>query len=121
MAKMGRPKLEFDKTKFERMCAIMATEEEIAGVLGMSVDTLQRRCNEVYGTTFAEIYKTFSAAGKVSLRRAQFRLAEKNATMAIWLGKQHLGQRDIVETVDVSDDNLAAYFEMVEANANKDD
>ena len=32
--------------------------------------------------------------GKISLRRAQFRLAEHNAAMAIWLGKQYLGQRE---------------------------
>jgi AraC-like DNA-binding protein len=117
MAKMGRPKKEFDKTKFEKLCMIMCTEEEIAGVLGFSVDTLQRRCNEEYGTTFAEVYKTFSAAGKASLRRTQFKLAEKSASMAIWLGKQYLGQRDVVETVDVTDDNLAAYFKVVEAKA----
>ena len=30
----------------------------------------------------------------ISLRRSQFKLAEKNATMAIWLGKQYLGQRN---------------------------
>ena len=36
--------------------------------------------------------------GKISLRRAQFRLAEKSAAMAIFLGKNYLGQRDAVET-----------------------
>jgi hypothetical protein len=33
----------------------------------------------------------------MSLRRTQFKLAEKNPTMAIWLGKQYLGQRDNIE------------------------
>jgi hypothetical protein len=47
--------------------------------------------------TFADTYKSKSQAGKSSLRRAQWKLAEKNASMAIWLGKQYLGQRDIVE------------------------
>jgi len=32
--------------------------------------------------------------GFVSLRRKQFAMAEKNPTMAIWLGKQYLGQSD---------------------------
>ena len=32
--------------------------------------------------------------GKVSLRRMQFLQARKSAAMAIWLGKQYLGQRD---------------------------
>ena len=31
------------------------------------------------------------------MRRALFRLAEKSASMAIWLGKQWLGQKDTVE------------------------
>jgi hypothetical protein len=36
--------------------------------------------------------------GKASVRRAQFKLLEAgNATMAIWLGKQLLGQRDNIE------------------------
>lgn len=42
--------------------------------------------------------------GKISLRRHQMRLAEKNATMAIWLGKQYLGQTDRPEeSVDMED------------------
>ena len=32
--------------------------------------------------------------GKASLRRTQFRMAETSAAMAIWLGKQYLGQKD---------------------------
>ena len=28
----------------------------------------------------------------------QWKLAEKNATMGIWLGKQYLGQKDQIET-----------------------
>ena len=32
--------------------------------------------------------------GKIALRRYQLQQAEKNPTMAIWLGKQYLGQRD---------------------------
>ena len=33
--------------------------------------------------------------GLISLRRMQFQLAEKSAAMAIFLGKQHLGQQDV--------------------------
>lgn len=47
-----------------------------------------------------EVFGSFAqkrGAGKISLRRSQWRLAEKNASMAIWLGKQYLGQRDVVE------------------------
>jgi hypothetical protein len=47
--------------------------------------------------TFADTYKSKSQVGKSSLRRAQWNLAQKNASMAIWLGKQYLGQRDIAD------------------------
>ena len=33
----------------------------------------------------------------MALRRSQWKMAERNATMAIWLGKQYLGQKDVVE------------------------
>lgn len=38
----------------------------------------------------------------MSLRRAQFRLAEKSAAMAIFLGKNYLGQSDNVAIEDKS-------------------
>lgn len=54
---------------------------------------------------FSEVFKEKRGLGKISLRRNQWRLAEKSATMAIWLGKQYLGQKDQVEAsvaVDVA-------------------
>ena len=47
--------------------------------------------------SMVQTYKSKSQAGKSSLRRAQWNLAQKNASMAIWLGKQYLGQRDIAD------------------------
>jgi hypothetical protein len=92
--KMGRPVIEIDYSLFESLCEIQCTLPEIAGVLKVSEDTVERRVKEHYGETFAETYKKHSAPGLMSLRRHQFRMAESNATMAIWLGKQYLGQTD---------------------------
>lgn len=39
--------------------------------------------------------------GRVSIRRSQFKLAEKNPQMAIYLGKVVLGQREVT-TVEMS-------------------
>ena len=100
MAKMGRPRIEIDKDQFERLCEIQCTEEEIASVFRRSVDTIERWCKREYGETFADAYKKYSAGGKSSLRRYQFELAKKNAAMAIFLGKQYLGQKDNVEYED---------------------
>lgn len=106
MAKMGRPKIDIKKDVFERLCSIMCTEEEIAGVFQCSIDTICNWCKENYnGQTFSEVYKMLSASGKVSLRRYQFKMAEHNPSMAIWLGKQYLGQTDKQEvTAVVTDD-----------------
>lgn len=93
--KGGRPKTNIDKEQFEKLCSINCTEEEIAGWFKCSVETIRRYCKAEYGQQFCEVYKTLSASGKISLRRTQFKIAEAgNATMAIWLGKQLLGQRD---------------------------
>ncbi len=93
---MGRRPIEVDFTALEGMCRIMCTLSEVAGVLNVSADTIERRCKEHYEETFAEVYKKHSAQGLMSLRRSQLRMAETNATMAIWCGKQYLNQRDSV-------------------------
>lgn len=95
----GRPKKEIDKKIFENLCGLQCTLEEIAGVFDCSVDTIERWCKREYRETFAEVYKKHSAKGKTSLRRIQFKLAEKSAAVAIFLGKNYLGQKDnIIET-----------------------
>ena len=101
--KGGRPRKELDQQTFEKLCEIQCTLTEIAGVLRVSEDTVERWCERTYELGFAECFKKFSAAGKTSLRRHQFELARKgNATMLIWLGKQYLGQTEkpVVEEPD---------------------
>ena len=111
---MGRPQKEIDQKIFENLCGLLCTEEEIASMFDCSVDTISRWCQRTYGESFAEIYKKKSAKGRISLRRAQFKLAEKNAAMAIFLGKQHLGQRDIPVSNDQRDNNLLAAIRSAE-------
>lgn len=99
----GRPLIVIDKGQFESLCNMQCTLDEIAGFFHCSIDTIQNWCKRTYdGETFANTYKKYSQNGKISLRRYQFKLAEKNASMAIWLGKQYLGQKDICE-VDESE------------------
>lgn len=42
----------------------------------------------------AALWRKARAEGRALIRRAQFQLAEKNAQMAILLGRRHLGQKD---------------------------
>lgn len=106
---MGRPKKEINQSIFENLCSIQCTLAEIAGVFDCSEDTIERWCKATYKESFAETYKKHSAKGKMSLRRAQFKLAEKNAAMAIFLGKQYLGQRDQIE-VENDNDQVRAFI-----------
>lgn len=101
MAKVGRPKKVINYDFVEKLAAMQCTQEEIASFLEISVRTLQR------DPEFCRIYKKGIDNGKMSLRRYQFKLAEKHPAMAIFLGKQYLGQTDKVETTIASiDDNL---------------
>lgn len=91
---MGRPRIEIDWDEFHKLCLIQCTLVEIAGWFDCSEDTIENRVKETHGVTFSEYYKKKSAKGKISLRRTQMRMSETNPTMAIWLGKQYLGQKD---------------------------
>ena len=86
---------------------IQCTEEEIAAVCDVSVDTLERWTKRTYKRSFAEVFAEKRAGGKASLRRNQWKLSETNPTMAIWLGKQHLGQTDKQEQkVEIGSDGF---------------
>lgn len=89
---MARPKKEIDYEAVEKLANIQCTQEEIANFLNLSVRTLQR------DEKFCRLYKKGQDNGRMSLRRYQFKLAEKNTAMAIWLGKQYLGQKEVIET-----------------------
>ena len=118
---MARPQIEIDKNQFEQLCAMQCTLNEIANWFHCSEDTIERWCKRTYEDedgqpmSFADTYKNYSVAGKISLRRFQFKMAEKHPNMAIWLGKQWLGQRDnmdmSLETTDSKEvEALNEYF-----------
>jgi len=100
--KMGRPK---GTTKLQ------PTEETLKSLRGLG----QIQCTTKEGCAFfavseptflkfladnpvaREAFEEGKGKGCISLRRHQWRMAENNATMAIWLGKNHLGQSDKTE------------------------
>jgi hypothetical protein len=90
----GRPLAEIDWKIFEQLCHIQCTQSEIASFLHIHHETLITRVEKNYDDCFSSVYKKFAEGGKQSLRRMQWTQAEKSCAMAIWLGKQYLGQRD---------------------------
>lgn len=97
---MARPLKEIDKREFEGLCAIQCTEDEMCQFFGVCSDTLDKWCKRTYKNEhgkpmgFSEVFREKRGVGRVSLRRKQWRMADKSASMAIFLGKQYLGQKD---------------------------
>jgi len=113
-----KPKLEMSESLMDQIRAlgrIQATVEEVASVLRVSERTLQNFFSAYPEAKVAHEEGKFE--GHASLRRKQFAMADKNAAMAIWLGKQYLGQREPVQQIetggpgdfsDLSDEELDA-------------
>lgn len=106
---MGRPKKEIDKIEFEKLCGLQCTKEEMCGWFEVTDKTLESWCKRTYKKGFSEIFSEKRGKGKISLRRTQFKLAEKSPAMAIFLGKNYLGQSDKIqyENTDTANGQLA--------------
>lgn len=111
---MGRPRKEIPKMEFEGLIYIGCTRQEIVdyfdfefrakspdGKGGVSEETINRWCKRTYKRTFAEMLELGRTRMKIKLRRNQIKLSEKSASMAIFLGKNLLGQTD-VQTITVA-------------------
>jgi len=87
---LGRPRAEIDLRLVQSLARIGCTHAEIATICGVAEPTIRRRCR-------TEINKGYDEM-RMSLRRWQYEKAkEGNVAMLIWLGKQHLGQREKID------------------------
>ena len=92
--KAGRKPVNIDLIELEKLCALQCTDQEIADWFGVSTRTVETRRKR---PEFAQAMQRGRAKGRISVRRAQMKLLESgNGTMGVWLGKQLLGQRDVV-------------------------
>lgn len=112
---MGRPKIVWDDKQYaslEYMALIHCTQKEMAGVMHVDEDTLNRLIRTRYHLSFSEFFEKYSASGNMSLRRAQFKTAEAgNVSMQIWLGKQWLGQKEVQEITMLNNDDSVKEME----------
>lgn len=102
--KMGRPLKEFDTKTFCDLVALGHTQEEICWYFrddtgkAANIDTLTRWCKRMFGMTFQEFYRQNGGMElKRKIRKFQLQLCETSASMAIWLGKNYLGQTDHID------------------------
>jgi hypothetical protein len=88
----GANKKKIDLARLRELGAAQCTEAEAAAALRISLDTLTRKMT---GRTDARIaFEEGRGAGLAGLRRAQLKLAETNASVAIFLGRVYLGQNE---------------------------
>ena len=115
MSRTGRPKKEYDKKTFADLIGIGCGADEVCWFFRdetgkpANIDTLSRWCVREFGMTFQDYRRQNGAmALKIRLRNAQIKLAEHSAAMAIFLGKNYLGQTDSSD-VKESDRNAPIY------------
>jgi hypothetical protein len=98
MAVMGRPPIDINWEEMDKLLAIQATKDEIAGWFKCSPDTIENKIRDKFQLTFSEYRDQKGAPGKISLRRKQYQTAMSgNVAMQIFLGKNWLGQSDKVQ------------------------
>ena len=90
----GRPAIKIDIDELGKLAGLQCTQADAAAWFGCSPDTIKRRLREA---KYRDAWEMGLGKGRVSLRRKQMNLADRNATMAIFLGKQYLGQKDVTE------------------------
>jgi hypothetical protein len=86
--KTGRPVKVIDYDLVEKLANIFCTQEEISVIVNVSLSSLQ------HNEKFLQVFRKGRENAKSSLRRMQFKLALTNPSMAIFLGKNYLGQSD---------------------------
>lgn len=93
---MARPEAKIDLVELEKLCNMQCTDEEIAAFFGVNKRTIERRRKVA---KFREIMDRAKAKGRISVRRHLFRQAAgNNVAAAIFLAKNLLGYRDVVNT-----------------------
>jgi len=114
--KAGRPKIVINWDTVASYLRAQCDTVGIAGLLGISPDTLYTRCKKDNKLDYTVFSAQKKSEGKEMLRAKQFTTAlgdskqaiPPNVSMQIWLGKQYLGQRDKNELTGADGKDLNA-------------
>ena len=87
-------KIQIDWKKIDTMLGDLCSSIEVASALKISTEELNKAVMKKYRIDMDTYAKQKQADTLHKMRTSQKQLAETNATMSIWLGKQYLGQRD---------------------------
>ena len=117
--KVGRPKTPINLEELKKLCRLNCTMPEISSYFDIPLRTLEDRyTNDMEVRTAIDKGRN---EGKLSLRRKQIQIMDEtnNPTIAIWLGKQLLGQRDKhdVITEDKATNKLTEALDIIQEMA----
>lgn len=119
MPKTGRPVKEYDKKAFVDLIGIGCGADEICWFFRddsgkpANIDTLSRWCVREFGCTFQDYRRQNGAMFlKIQLRQNQIKLSKTSAAMAIFLGKNFLGQSDEPTAPHEGNDLLQSLYEL---------
>jgi DNA-binding NarL/FixJ family response regulator len=97
---MARPKLDIKGEEVQKLASFGCTNVEIADFFNCNEATIRK--------SYSEYLTKGRSMKKLRLRQIQWKIAENgNAAMAIWLGKNELGQSD---SGNIADDNQPLPF-----------
>ena len=116
---MAKSKRTIKTVDVEKLGRLQCTEREAAAFLDIRVTTFKSLL-----TSDARVKKAWERGkqmGLISLRRKQIRLAGVNAPMAIFLGKNYLGQRDVSTHQLTGDDGGPIDIDVGQLNAGERD
>jgi hypothetical protein len=100
--KMGRPEKVIDWKLLDSILQFGARLIDCSEMLDMSDDSIQNKIKEEFGCTFSEYRERKMSKMRMKLLQKQFDVAMSgNTALLIWLGKQHLGQSDKMETKSI--------------------
>ncbi len=97
MAKPGRKKIIWKDEQweqFEKLCGLQATKLEICAWFDISDKTLDRLVRHHYKKEFSEVFAEKRNIGRLSLRRAGFKMAMEHPAVHIFYAKNMLGMSD---------------------------
>ena len=96
----SQKRIQSDEEKIYDLAKIGCTQEEMASILKINIDTITDRHSEIVKEGYAHM--------NMSLRRKQFLVASQgNATLLMFLGKNRLNQNDSKHITFNQDNNLS--------------
>ena len=120
--KGGRKKISFDWAEVDKFLMSGCTGTQAASAVGISFETLSRRCLSEKKMGFGDYAAKKKQKGNSYLHAKQYQVAMSgNTTMLVWLGKQRLGQSDQPQDKQEFNGSLANLLDVMHLIKSSDD